>query len=76
MENHPKMVLVLLGGPGRNRPGPRMPNSSSRLPSKIGGSIKNHLKFSPKVVKPVGVGKPKIIIIFFLKILGCRLHHF
>ena len=30
-ENHPKVVLVFLGGPGRNRPGPRMFNSVSRL---------------------------------------------
>lgn len=24
IKNHPKVVVVFLGGPGRNRPGPRM----------------------------------------------------
>ena len=31
IKNHPKVVLVFLGGPGRNRPGLRMLGPNSRL---------------------------------------------
>ena len=45
-KNHPKVVLVLLGGPGRNRPGLRMLDPPINYAAKVMASKANQAEFN------------------------------